>query len=44
MGMTATLFNDAKPFEEIVNTLSTNKKTYVKSGKNCSNNFRGEEI
>ena len=37
MGMAAILFNGAEPFEQIVNTLST--ELHVKSGENCSRGF-----
>ena len=43
IGMAAILFNGSKLFEQIVNTLF-DRKPHVKSGKNCSSNFRDEDI
>ena len=39
MGMAAILFDGVDPFEQIVNTLST-EGPIVKSGEHCSSSFR----
>ena len=43
MFIAATLFNCAEPFEKIGNT-SFDRRSHVKSGENCSNGFRKEDI
>ena len=43
MGIAAILFNGVEPFEQIVNTLSTESPMW-NLGKNCSDGFREEDI